>query len=84
MVEKGSGNVKTDDVTYISDKLGLHRVGTTSHSNAAVTGYLYLSPFQSAFASVQHRVENLKYQLVFGVSTGKIHCNADGETTYNS
>ena len=36
-----------DEVTYMSDELGLHRVENTSHSDGAVSLHLYSPPFNS-------------------------------------
>ena len=39
--------LQPDDVTYMSDELGLHRVENTSHSYNAVSLHLYAPPFGS-------------------------------------
>ena len=39
--------MQPDDVSYMSDELGLHRVENTSHSNPAVSLHLYSPPFKS-------------------------------------
>jgi len=40
-------DILVDDVTYMSDELGLHRVENTSHSDGAVSLHLYSPPFNS-------------------------------------
>ena len=45
MEETGSDLHNTDAVTYISDKIGLHRMGNPSHSASTVTLHLYTPPF---------------------------------------
>ena len=74
MVEKGSGYLKADEVTYMSDKLGLHRVGNTSHSNGAVTLHLYSPPFQSAQAFDEQNGQALRVPMTFWSEYGeKVH-----------
>ena len=36
----------TDDVAYISDKVGMHRISNASHSIRAVSLHLYSPPYQ--------------------------------------
>lgn len=52
MVQKGSAEAKTNEVTYMSDELGLHRVENPSHSNRAVSLHLYSPPFKSCQVSL--------------------------------
>jgi len=40
-------DIYEDEVTYMSDELGLHRVENTSHSDKAVSLHLYSPPFNS-------------------------------------
>lgn len=47
MFEKERTNCKVNDVTYMSDELGLHRVENPSHSTKAVSLHLYSPPFKS-------------------------------------
>jgi len=44
---KNINNYKKDEVTYISDEIGLHRVENTSHSNVAASLHLYSPPFKA-------------------------------------
>jgi len=45
MEEAGSDLHNTNGVTYISDKIGLHRMENPSHSDSTVTLHLYIPPF---------------------------------------
>jgi len=45
MEETGSDLHNTNGVTYISDKIGLHRMENPSHSDCTVTLHLYIPPF---------------------------------------
>ncbi|KAK8396094.1 hypothetical protein O3P69_005298 [Scylla paramamosain] len=47
MVEIARGEMKVNDVCYINDSLGLHRVENPSHSESAVSLHLYCPPFSS-------------------------------------
>ena len=52
LIEMHCQNFQPDDVTYMSDELGLHRVENTSHSNPAVSLHLYSPPFKSCQVSI--------------------------------
>ena len=56
-------NFQPDDVTYMSDELGLHRVENTSHSNPAVSLHLYSPPFQSCQVDIKSNFQNILYEL---------------------
>ncbi|XP_076308914.1 cysteine dioxygenase type 1-like [Tachypleus tridentatus] len=47
MIPTGETQLKCDDVAYINDSLGLHRVENRSHSETAVSLHLYCPPFDS-------------------------------------
>lgn len=47
MAVKETTDCKKNDVSYMSDELGLHRMENTSHSDVAVSVHLYSPPFQS-------------------------------------
>ncbi|KAH7721333.1 Protein CDO-1 [Aphelenchoides avenae] len=47
MVEIGHDIYETNGVTYMSDKLGLHRMENPSHSDGTVSLHLYIPPFDS-------------------------------------
>ncbi|CAG9134178.1 unnamed protein product [Plutella xylostella] len=57
MVEIGRTRLEVNDVCYINDALGLHRMENPSHVDAAVSLHLYCPPFDSC--------------RVFDASTGK-------------
>lgn len=42
----GNGSLKLNDVCYINDSLGLHRVENQSHTETAVSLHLYCPPYQ--------------------------------------
>lgn len=74
MVEKGAVHIKPDDVTYMSDELGLHRVENTSHSNPAVSLHLYSPPFQSCQMFDERTGKALRCPMTFWSKYGeKIH-----------
>ncbi|CAG0924060.1 unnamed protein product [Notodromas monacha] len=45
MIEKGNQDLKLNQVAYINDELGLHRVENPSHTNVAVSLHIYIPPF---------------------------------------
>nr|ACO15183.1 Cysteine dioxygenase type 1 [Caligus clemensi] len=47
IIETKRQDCKTNDVTYINDDIGLHRMANPSHSDYAVTLHIYSPPFQS-------------------------------------
>jgi len=47
LVEIGQAVAKKNDITYMSDQLGLHRVQNINHSDTAVSLHLYSPPFGS-------------------------------------
>nr|XP_026483728.1 cysteine dioxygenase 1 [Vanessa tameamea] len=47
MVEIGRTRLEVDDVCYINDALGLHRMENPSHVDGAVSLHLYCPPFDS-------------------------------------
>jgi len=74
MVEKGHVHIKPDDVTYMSDELGLHRVENTSHSNPAVSLHLYSPPFQSCQMFDERTGKAMRAPMTFWSKYGeKIH-----------
>jgi len=74
MVEKGAVHIKPDDVTYMSDELGLHRVENTSHSNPAVSLHLYSPPFQSCQMFDERTGKAMRAPMTFWSKYGeKIH-----------
>jgi cysteine dioxygenase len=74
MVEKGHVHIKPDDVTYMSDELGLHRVENTSHSNPAVSLHLYSPPFKSCQMFDERTGKAMRAPMTFWSKYGeKIH-----------
>lgn len=74
VVESGSVHVKPDDVSYMSDELGLHRVENTSHSNPAVSLHLYSPPFKSCQMFDERTGKALRVPMTFWSKYGeKIH-----------
>ncbi len=49
---KESTEAKANDVLYMSDELGLHRVENPSHSSKAVSLHLYSPPFTSCQVAI--------------------------------
>ncbi|KAF7634539.1 Cysteine dioxygenase [Meloidogyne graminicola] len=45
LIESGTQLYKLNGVSYISDKIGLHRMENPSHSDSAITLHLYIPPF---------------------------------------
>lgn len=71
MSSKGKNLYKRDEVAYISDDIGLHRVENPSHSDTAVTLHLYSPPF-SECQSFDERTGNAnKVQVTFWSQYGK-------------
>lgn len=64
MAEKDHTFVKEDDVTYMSDNLGLHKIANPSHTSTAISLHLYSPPFQSCNVS-QIRRKKLDRFLYF-------------------
>ncbi|XP_061180546.1 cysteine dioxygenase type 1-like [Saccostrea echinata] len=71
MTPKGKNLYKRNEVAYISDEIGLHRVENPSHSDTAVTLHLYSPPF-SECQSFDERTGNAnKVQVTFWSQYGK-------------
>ncbi|XP_048750122.2 cysteine dioxygenase type 1-like [Ostrea edulis] len=71
MTSKGKNLYKKQEVAYISDEIGLHRVENPSHSDTAVTLHLYSPPF-SECQSFDERTGNAnKVQVTFWSQYGK-------------
>jgi cysteine dioxygenase len=50
MMEKGRKTCKTNNVTYINDSYGLHRMENPSHTEGAVSLHLYSPPYSKCLA----------------------------------
>lgn len=71
MKSKGKKLYERDQVAYISDTIGLHRVENPSHSDTSVTLHLYSPPF-SECQSFDERTGNArKVQVTFWSQFGK-------------
>ncbi|XP_075219668.1 cysteine dioxygenase type 1 [Lycorma delicatula] len=71
----------TNDVCYINDSLGLHRVENVSHSNTAVSLHLYCPPFDSCSVFNQRTGQRSKCRVTFWSKFGKKR-NADLEDLF--
>jgi len=69
--EKDRTSVKSDDVSYMSDQLGLHRVENTSHSDTAVSLHLYSPPFKSCQVFDERTGNNFKAPMTFWSKFGE-------------
>jgi cysteine dioxygenase len=65
MQEKEILNYTTDQVTYINDSMGLHRVENPSHSDRTISLHLYTPPFGTCnlfdFRTGQKRLAHMTY-----------------------
>ena len=48
MIETAKTTMKKDQVCYINDSIGLHRVENVSHSKAAISLHVYIPPFSES------------------------------------
>jgi len=71
LVEKDRTEVYPDDVTYMSDELGLHRVENTSHSDTAVSLHLYSPPFNSCQVFDERTCNQFKAPMTFWSKFGE-------------
>lgn len=62
MIVKRTTKLERDDVTYISDALGLHRIGNPSATEVAVSLHLYTPPWAAKYVLLPHLM--LKIQLL--------------------
>jgi len=69
--EKDRTSVKSDDVSYMSDQLGLHRVENTSHSDTAVSLHLYSPPFKSCQVFDERTGNHFKAPMTFWSKFGE-------------
>ncbi|KAL0281663.1 UNVERIFIED_CONTAM: hypothetical protein PYX00_002582 [Menopon gallinae] len=63
--EIGKSQIETDDVCYINDSLGLHRVENPSHINPAVSLHLYCPPFDNCSVFNQQTGQRTKSMVTF-------------------
>ncbi|KAG7156626.1 cysteine dioxygenase type 1-like [Homarus americanus] len=71
MVEMDRNVLKLNDVCYINDSLGLHRVENASHSEGAVSLHLYCPPFSSCSVFDERSGKKMKCPVTFWSKFGK-------------
>ncbi|CAL8109506.1 unnamed protein product [Orchesella dallaii] len=69
--------LRKNEVCYINDSLGLHRVENTSHTESAVSLHLYCPPFSSCSMFDQRTGHRTKCQVTFWSKYGE-------RTNYNT
>ncbi|GFS89049.1 cysteine dioxygenase type 1 [Nephila pilipes] len=80
----------TNDVTYMNDSLGLHRMENPSHTQTAVSLHLYCPPFESVLLFDQRTGHKTRGKVTFwskyGVRTpfGAISAKLDAEDYENN
>ncbi|RWS30589.1 cysteine dioxygenase type 1-like protein [Leptotrombidium deliense] len=67
----GESVLHTDQVTYINDSLGLHRVENKSHTQPAVSLHLYIPAFDSCRSFDQRTGHSNKVTFTFHSKLGK-------------
>ena len=70
MEETGELNMKTDDVAYMSDTIGLHRVENTSHTDPAVSLHVYCPPIKMCNAFEEHTGQSHVCNITFYSKAG--------------
>lgn len=65
MIPIGETELKTNDVAYINDSLGLHRMENKSHSDTAVSLHLYCPPFETVQLFDQRTGHKSKGKVTF-------------------
>jgi len=71
MVEKSSDVLKLNQVLYINDDQGLHRVENASHSEGAVSLHLYVPPFDECSIFDERTSRRTKCKVTFWSKDGK-------------
>jgi len=69
--EKDRTYIHPNDVTYMSDELGLHRVENISHTEKAVSLHLYSPPFKSCKVFDERTGDNFKAPMTFWSKFGE-------------
>ncbi|KAK6644836.1 hypothetical protein RUM43_001109 [Polyplax serrata] len=69
--ETGRTHLNTNEVCYINDSLGLHRVENPSHVNPAVSLHVYSPPFDSCSVFNQHTGQKTKCKVTFWSKYGE-------------
>ncbi|XP_067003242.1 cysteine dioxygenase type 1 [Anabrus simplex] len=69
--EIGRGQLDLNEVCYINDSLGLHRVENTSHTDRAVSLHLYCPPFDACLVFNQQTGQRMKCPVTFWSKYGE-------------
>ncbi|RZF42066.1 hypothetical protein LSTR_LSTR006659 [Laodelphax striatellus] len=80
LAELSRTNLKTNQVCYINDSMGLHRVENPSHSDTAVSLHVYCPPFDSCNVFNQRTGEKSKSKVTFWSKFGT-RKNADDDSS---
>ncbi|KAL7292235.1 hypothetical protein TKK_0014183 [Trichogramma kaykai] len=72
--EIGRCNYKTNEVTYINDSIGLHRVENASTVNPAVSLHLYSPPFEACSIFNKQTGKRTKCPVTFWSKFGERRC----------
>ncbi|KAI3418943.1 hypothetical protein GPALN_008038 [Globodera pallida] len=67
----GSELFKTNGVSYISDKIGLHRMENPSHADPTVTLHLYIPPYGQCYAFDQRTGRKQRCTVTFYTEYGQ-------------
>jgi len=71
MEKIGDTQLTTNDVTYINDSIGLHRMENPSHSQTAVSLHLYSPPFESVLLFDQRTGHKTRGKVTFWSKYGQ-------------
>uniref|UniRef100_A0A1A9X4S3 Cysteine dioxygenase n=1 Tax=Glossina brevipalpis TaxID=37001 RepID=A0A1A9X4S3_9MUSC len=69
--EIGQRSMSLNDVAYINDNLGLHRVENPSHSDTAVSLHLYCPPFDSCSVFEKNSGQKINCTMTFWSKYGQ-------------
>ncbi|KAI1718125.1 cysteine dioxygenase type I domain-containing protein [Ditylenchus destructor] len=72
LIETGSETYTLNEVVYISDEIGLHRMENPSHSDTAVTLHLYIPPFDHSQVFDQRTSKRSRNVATFYTKYGQI------------
>jgi len=71
MLPTSTGRGKTNDVLYMNDRIGLHRLANASHSKSAVTLHLYSPPFVECGCYCERTSKRNTSRMTFTSKAGK-------------
>ncbi|KHN74320.1 Cysteine dioxygenase 1 [Toxocara canis] len=71
LVKTSATVCSTNEVSYICDEIGLHRMENPSHSNNAVSLHLYIPPYQHCNSFDQKTGRKIKCPVTFYSKYGK-------------